>query len=120
MKKITTHTIRNMKGVEKITALTCYDYSMSKIMDECGCDLLLVGDSLGNVVLGYDNTTRVTVADMLHHTKAVSRGAKNPLIITDMPFLSYHTGISDAIRTAGLLWIMARSQVVPSLLLKEL
>ena len=102
MKKITTHTIREMKGAAKIAALTCYDYSTAKIMDELCCDMLLVGDSLGNVVLGYDSTTRVTVDDMLHHTKAVSRGTHTALVITDMPFLSYHTGVHDAIKNAGL------------------
>ncbi len=103
MKKITTKTIKEMKGREKISMLTAYDYPMAKILDEAEIDMILVGDSLGNVVLGYEDTTHVTMADMLHHTKAVSRGAKRALIVADMPFLSYHTGVYDAVKNAGAL-----------------
>lgn len=103
MKKITTKTIREMKGREKASMLTAYDYPMAKILDEAQIDMILVGDSLGNVVLGYEDTTHVTMADMLHHTKAVSRGAKRALIVADMPFLSYHTGVYDAVKNAGAL-----------------
>lgn len=103
MKKVTTKTIREMKGNEPAAMLTAYDYPMAKILDEAGVDMILVGDSLGNVVLGYEDTTHVTMADMLHHTKAVSRGAKRALIVADMPFLSYHTGVHDAVRNAGAL-----------------
>ncbi len=103
MKKITTKTIRELKNKGKVTMLTAYDYPMAKILDEAGIDTILVGDSLGNVVLGYEDTTHVTMADMLHHTKAVSRGAKHALIVADMPFLSYHTGIYDAVKNAGAL-----------------
>lgn len=103
MKKITTKTIRGMKGREKASMLTAYDYPMAKILDEAEIDMILVGDSLSNVVLGYEDTTHVTMADMLHHTKAVSRGAKRALIVTDMPFLSYHTGVYDAVKNAGAL-----------------
>ena len=101
MSRKTTKTIRAMKGAQKITMLTAYDYPMAKILDEAGCDIILVGDSLGNVVLGYENTTHVTMNDMLHHTRAVSRGVKDAMIITDMPFLSYQTGIKDAVVNAG-------------------
>lgn len=86
---------------EKITMLTAYDYSTAKMMDEAGVDTILVGDSLGMVVLGYEDTLQVTMEDMLHHTKAVARGAKNAFIIGDMPFLSYHISVEEAIRNAG-------------------
>ncbi|PAB61119.1 3-methyl-2-oxobutanoate hydroxymethyltransferase [Anaeromicrobium sediminis] len=86
---------------EKISMLTAYDYSMAKILDESGVDSLLVGDSLGMVVLGYENTLQVTIDDMIHHCKAVSRGAKRAMIIGDMPFLSYHVSIEDSVRNAG-------------------
>ena len=75
-KKITTHTIRNMKNKKRISMLTAYDYPMAKIIDESECEMILVGDSLGNVVLGYENTTHVTMEDMIHHSKAVARGTK--------------------------------------------
>lgn len=101
MKKITTKTIRNCKNRQKISMLTAYDYPMAKIVDEAGCDIILVGDSLGNVVLGYEDTTHVTMEDMIHHSRAVARGAKHSLILTDMPFLSYHTGKYEAVKNAG-------------------
>lgn len=100
-KRITTTDIRKMKGTEKISMLTAYDYSMAKLVDRAGIDMILVGDSLGNVMLGYDNTTHVTMADMLHHTKAVSRGAEHCLIVADMPFLSCHLGVYEAVKNAG-------------------
>ncbi|MEG2583275.1 MAG: 3-methyl-2-oxobutanoate hydroxymethyltransferase [Oscillospiraceae bacterium] len=103
LKKVTTKTIRNFKGVKKITMLTAYDYPMAKIVDAAGCDMILVGDSLGNVVLGYDDTTHVTMADMLHHTKAVARGANRTLIVADMPFLSCRLGVYEAVKNAGLM-----------------
>jgi len=103
LKKTTTKTIREMKNSKKITVLTAYDYPTAKIIDESDCDIILVGDSLGNVVLGYPNTTYVTMEDMLHHTKAVARGANRALIVADMPFLSYHLGEYKAIENAGLL-----------------
>ncbi len=86
---------------EKISMLTAYDYSTAKLLDEAEIDSLLVGDSLGMVMLGYENTLKVTVDDMIHHCKAVSRGAKRAMIIGDMPFLSYHVSIEDSIRNAG-------------------
>jgi 3-methyl-2-oxobutanoate hydroxymethyltransferase len=93
--------IQAKKTGKKITILTAYDYQTAKIIDEAGIDSILVGDSLGNVVLGYDDTTKVTMDDMIHHSKAVSRAAKRSLVIGDMPFLSYHTGIYESVRNAG-------------------
>lgn len=90
-----------MKNKEKITMLTAYDYPMAKILDGAGCDTILVGDSLGNVVLGYENTTHVTLEDMLHHAKAVARGCERALVVVDMPFLSCHLGVYKAVESAG-------------------
>lgn len=102
MKSITTQTIRKKKlKNEIITMLTAYDYPTALILDEAGIDITLVGDSLGMVVLGYENTTQVTMEDMLHHVKAVTRGSKHPLIVADLPFLSYHTGIYETVKNAG-------------------
>jgi len=86
---------------QRLTMLTAYDYSMAKLIDEAGIDGILVGDSLGMVALGYENTLSVTVDDMVHHIKAVARGAKNALIVGDMPFLSYHISIEESIKNAG-------------------
>ena len=86
---------------EKLTMLTAYDYSMASLMDGSGINSLLVGDSLGMVCLGYKDTLSVTMEDMLHHTKAVSRGAKNALVVADMPFMSYQASIYDAVKNAG-------------------
>ena len=90
-----------MKGKEKITMLTCYDYSFASLMDGM-VDILLVGDSLGNVILGYDTTQKVTMEDMFRHTAAVSRGAKNTLIVGDLPYQSYETK-EDAAKNGRLL-----------------
>lgn len=89
------------KNHRKITMLTAYDYPTAKLMDEAGVDSILVGDSLGMVVLGYEDTTKVTMDDMLHHTKAVSRGVKRAMVVADMPFLSYHLGRIESVRNAG-------------------
>jgi 3-methyl-2-oxobutanoate hydroxymethyltransferase len=86
---------------EKIVALTAYDYPTAKIVDEAGIDLILVGDSLGMVVLGYENTIPVTMEEMIHHTKAVSRGAKRPLIVGDMPYFSFHLSADETVRNAS-------------------
>ena len=86
---------------EKITMLTAYDYTTAKIEDECGVNAILVGDSLGMVMLGYENTLPVTMEDMIQHTAAVTRGAKNAFVVADMPFLSYQTGAYDAVINAG-------------------
>jgi 3-methyl-2-oxobutanoate hydroxymethyltransferase len=89
------------KKNEKISMLTAYDYSTAKLLDEAGADSLLVGDSLGMVVLGYENTLQVTVEDIIHHCKAVARGVKRALVIADMPFLSYHISVEESVRNAG-------------------
>jgi 3-methyl-2-oxobutanoate hydroxymethyltransferase len=86
---------------EKIAMLTAYDYSTAKMVDQAGVPLILVGDSLGMVVLGYDSTIPVTMDEMLHHTKAVSRGVKNALVVGDMPFMTYHLSTEGAMRNAG-------------------
>lgn len=87
--------------VGKLTMLTAYDYSTAKMIDECGINGILVGDSLGMVCLGYKDTLSVTMEDMIHHIKAVSRGSKNALIVGDMPFMSYQTSVYDALVNAG-------------------
>jgi len=100
--KFTVSDFRQAKNAgKKITMLTAYDYPTAKIIDEAGVDSILVGDSLGMVVLGYEDTTRVTMEDMLHHIKAVTRGTKRALVVGDMPFLSYHTGKYESVRNAG-------------------
>jgi 3-methyl-2-oxobutanoate hydroxymethyltransferase len=86
---------------EKITMITAYDFSTAQLVEEAGIDTILVGDSLGMVMLGYDTTLKVTMEDMLHHTKAVVRGAKKAFVIGDMPFMSYHISIEDTLRNAG-------------------
>lgn len=89
------------KSGKKITMLTAYDYSTAKIIDSAGVDSILIGDSLGNVILGYDNTTSVTLQDMIHHGKAVCRGVKKALTIIDMPFMSYQISVEQALENAG-------------------
>jgi 3-methyl-2-oxobutanoate hydroxymethyltransferase len=100
--KITTLRLQEMKVKrEKITVLTAYDYPTAKLVDEAGAEVILVGDSLGNVVLGYDSTIPVTMDEMIHHTKAVTRGTQKAMVVGDMPFLSYHLSIKDSVRNAG-------------------
>lgn len=101
MKNTVSTLMKQKQSGEKITMLTAYDYTTAKIMDECGVNTLLVGDSLGMVMLGYENTLPVTMEDMIHHTAAVSRGAENAFVVADMPFLSYQTGVQDAVINAG-------------------
>ncbi|MFF0826764.1 3-methyl-2-oxobutanoate hydroxymethyltransferase [Brevibacillus sp. NPDC003359] len=99
---ITTSSIRKKKETRTpITMVTAYDYPSAKLADEAGADMILVGDSLGMVVLGYDSTIPVTMEDMLHHTKAVTRGAKRAFVVTDLPFLSYHGTLEEAVKNAG-------------------
>lgn len=94
--------IKDMKRrTEKIPMLTAYDYVTAKIVDEAGVPLILVGDSLGMVMLGYESTIPVTIEDMIHHTKAVVRGAKRALVVGDMPFMTYHLSVSDALYNAA-------------------
>ncbi|HEX8254900.1 MAG TPA: 3-methyl-2-oxobutanoate hydroxymethyltransferase [Thermoanaerobaculia bacterium] len=100
-KKVTVPAVRAMKSKSRIGMLTAYDYPSAKVSDAAGADILLVGDSLGMVVLGYPDTLSVTVDDMLHHTRAVVRGAKSSLIVADMPYLSYHVSIEESVRNAG-------------------
>ena len=89
------------KNGEHLTMLTAYDYSTAKLMDETGINGILVGDSLGNVILGYEDTISVTMEDMIHHGAAVARGTKNALVVIDMPFMSYQTSVYDALVNAG-------------------
>lgn len=97
---------------EKLTMLTAYDYSVAKLMDEAGVNSILVGDSLGNVMLGYEDTISVTMEDMIHHGAAVARGAKNALVVIDMPFMSYQTSVYDAVVNAGRLMKEGRANAV--------
>lgn len=100
--KNTVSTISEQKEKgDKITMLTAYDFSTAKLEDEAGVNTILVGDSLGMVMLGYENTLSVTMEDMIHHTRAVAKGAKNALVIADMPFMSYQTSVYDAVKNAG-------------------
>lgn len=99
---VTTRTVLRMKQTgEKIAMLTAYDFLTAKYIDQAGMDVILVGDSLGNVVQGYETTLPVTVDDMIYHAKAVKRGVKNALIVVDMPFMSYQTSVDDAVRNCG-------------------
>lgn len=100
------------KDGDKITMLTAYDYSTAKLMDEAGINMLLVGDSLGMVMLGYEDTLSVTMEDMIHHTAAVARGAKNALVVGDMPFMSYQASVYDAVVNAGRLMKEGRCNAV--------
>lgn len=99
--KNTAVTFRNSKNKEKLSMLTAYDFSTAKLIDESGVNAILVGDSLGMVMLGYEDTLSVTMEDMIYHTKAVSRGVKEALIVADMPFMSYQTSVYDAVVNAG-------------------
>lgn len=100
--KQTVTTLQKMKdNKEKISMLTAYDYSTAKLFDEAGIDTILVGDSLGMVMLGYESTIPVTMEDMIHHGAAVVRGAENALVVVDMPFMSYQTSVYDAVVNAG-------------------
>lgn len=100
--KVTVNTFANAKiNGEKLTMLTAYDYTTATLIDKAGVESILVGDSLGNVVLGYDDTTAVTMEDMIHHSRAVAKGAKNALVVVDMPFMSYQTSVYDAVVNAG-------------------
>ncbi|MDR0549172.1 MAG: 3-methyl-2-oxobutanoate hydroxymethyltransferase [Deltaproteobacteria bacterium] len=97
---------------QKLTMLTAYDYSFARLVDSAGVDSILVGDSLGNVILGYEDTLSVTMADMIHHTKAVARAARNALVVADLPFLSYQVSVPKAVKNAGRLLKEGRAQAV--------
>lgn len=113
MSRVSTADIKNKKlQNQKITMLTAYDYSTAAMVDAAGIDMILVGDSLGNVQLGYENTLAVTMEDIIHHTKAVVRGTSHSMVIGDMPFLSYHISDQEAVRNAGRLIKEAGAQVV--------
>lgn len=101
MKNTVNTLLQQKKDGNKITMLTCYDYSTAKLMEEVGVNTILVGDSLGNTMLGYEDTIQVTMEDMIHHSAAVSRGLKNTLLVCDMPFMSYQTSVYDAVVNAG-------------------
>ena len=111
MKKTAKKIIEFKKQGKKITALTAYDYSSAKYFDKAGVDIILVGDSLAQVALGYGSTTEVTTEEMLVFTKAVSRGVQNALVVADMPFMSYQISIEEAIKNAGK-FIQAGAQAV--------
>ena len=100
-KRITAPAIRAMKGQQRIGMLTAYDCPSARVVDSAGAEIILVGDSLGMVVLGYPDTLSVTVDDMLHHTRAAARGATRALIVGDMPYMSYHVSIEESVRNAG-------------------
>lgn len=111
--KNTVTTLQEQKNNgEKITMITCYDYSSAKIMEEAGINTILVGDSLGNVMLGYEDTLQVTMEDMIHHCAAVSRGIKDTFLVCDMPFMSYQAGVHDAVVNAGRLVKEGRANMV--------
>lgn len=97
---------------DKIVMVTAYDYTTAKIMDESGVNTILVGDSLGMVMLGYEDTLSVTMEDMIHHTAAVARGAKEAFVVADMPFMSYQTSVYDAVSNAGRLMKEGRANAV--------
>ena len=101
MKNTVSTLLKQKQSGDRITMLTAYDYTTAKIMDECGVNAILVGDSLGMVMLGYENTLPVTMEDMIHHTAAVSRGAANAFIVADMPFMSYQADVREAVTNAG-------------------
>lgn len=100
-KKVTAPAVKAMKGSARIGMITAYDYPSAKAADAAGADVILVGDSLGMVVLGYPDTLSVTVADMLHHTRAAARGTARALLVGDMPYLSYHLSTEESVRNAG-------------------
>ncbi|MFB0564210.1 MAG: 3-methyl-2-oxobutanoate hydroxymethyltransferase [Candidatus Aminicenantaceae bacterium] len=101
-KKITIPFLQTKKeNREKIAAITAYDFPVARIVDECGVDIILVGDSLGMVVLGYDNTIPVTMDEMIHHTKAVSKGTKDALVVGDMPYFSFHLSVEESVNNAS-------------------
>lgn len=111
--KNTVNTFREAKtSGKKIAMLTAYDYSTAKLEDEAGINGILVGDSLGNVILGYEDTVSVTMEDMIHHGAAVARGAKDALVVIDMPFMSYQTSVYDAVVNAGRLMKEGRANAV--------
>ena len=113
MKKNTIVSIRQQKEAgERITMLTAYDYTMARLLDSAGVEMLLVGDSLGMVMLGQEDTLSVTMEDMIHHCRAVSRGAEHAMVVADMPYMSYQVSVEDAVRNAGRLMKEGRAHAV--------
>ena len=112
MKNTTTSIMQMKNSGHKISMLTAYDYTTARLLDEARVNTILVGDSLGNVILGYEDTISVTVEDMIHHSAAVARGAKNALVVTDLPFMSYQTSVYDAVVNAGRLMKEGRAGAV--------
>lgn len=112
MKRTVTSLAKAKQEGRKISMLTCYDYTTACIMEKAGIDCILIGDSLGMTILGYKDTLSVTMEDMIHHTRAVSRGLDNTFLIADMPFLSYQTSIYDAVLNAGRLVKEGHAQAV--------
>ena len=113
MQRVTaTQLIKKKRQAEKIVMVTAYDYPTACLVDEAAVDVVLVGDSLGMVVLGYETTIPVTLEEMIHHTRAVSRGVRRALVATDMPFMTYQTGAADALRNAGRLLQEGGAQAV--------
>ena len=111
--KNTVTTLKQMKkDGQKISMLTCYDFTTAKIMEESGINAILVGDSLGMTMMGYEDTLPVTMEDMIHHTACVSRGLKNTFLVADMPFMSYQTSTYDAVKNAGRLIKEGHAQAV--------
>jgi 3-methyl-2-oxobutanoate hydroxymethyltransferase len=111
IKRITVPAIRAMKGEKRIGMITAYDYPSAKVADAAGSDIILVGDSLGMVILGYPDTLSVTVEDMVHHTRAAARGTSRALVVGDMPYLSYHVSVEESVRNAGR-FVQAGAQAV--------
>ena len=112
MKKTVSTLQQAKENGQKITMLTAYDYSTAKLMDEAGIDMILVGDSLGNVILGYEDTISVTMEDMIDHGAAVSRGVKETMVVVDMPFMSYQISVEEAVTNAGRLMKEGRANAV--------
>ena len=113
MSKNTVLTLKKQKETgDKITMLTCYDYSTARLIDQAGINTILVGDSLGMTILGYEDTLSVTMEDMIHHSAAVARGAGDVLVICDMPFMSYQVSVEEAVRNAGRLIKEGHAQMV--------
>ena len=111
--KVVTTTLREMKArSERIAMVAAYDYPTARLIDEVGIDVILVGDSLSNVVLGYPNTLTVSMEEMIHHTKAVARAVERALVVGDMPFMSYQASVEDAVRNAGRFLKEGRAEAV--------
>ncbi len=112
MKNTVTTFLQAKQEGKRLSMLTAYDYSTAKLINDSGVNAILVGDSLGNVILGYEDTVSVTMEDMIHHGRAVSRGAKDALLVIDMPFMSYQTSVYDAVKNAGRLMKEGRANAV--------